>query len=138
MISYEELADPTEVLTRDLDDDTVHGAVSPPIFQTSIFAHATVAEMRRHMDDEEAGLSYSRGNNPTVRMVERKLAALEHGEDARLFSSGVAAIAAAVLSVVRAGDHAIVCAGVYGWTRYLFEHYLSRFGFKRTYLRREK
>lgn len=122
------LNDSLQILADDSSERFYTGEVSPAIFQTSIFTHPNVAALRSAMEDEAKGLLYSRGNNPTVRLCEKKLAALEGGEDARLFASGVSAAAAAVLSHVKSGDHAICTSGAYGWSRYLFQDYLSRFG----------
>ena len=124
---YEPETDPSSIVGQDLSDDTYAGAVSPPIFQTSIFSHDTVSDMRAALSCEARGLLYTRGNNPTIRTVERKIAALEHAEDARLFASGVAAMAGAVMAHVSRGDHVVCVSGAYGWTRHLFETYLARF-----------
>ena len=69
------------------------GAVAPPIYQSSIFAFESVAAMRAGFADELDSTLYTRGNNPTVEILRRKLAALEGAEDALLFGSGAAAIA---------------------------------------------
>jgi cystathionine beta-lyase/cystathionine gamma-synthase len=87
-----------------------------------------VAAMREAFQDEYANHVYTRGNNPTVAIVRRKLAALEGAEDALLFGSGAAAIAAGVLSTVRAGDHVVCVAKPYSWTKTLVRHWLPRFG----------
>src|SRR3972149_2384590 len=81
-----------------------YGAVSPPVFQTSNFCFKTVAEMREKLKRELETPFYTRGFNPTVSILRKKIAALEKAEDALVFSSGSAAIAAAVMSVVKAGD----------------------------------
>ena len=95
------------------------GAVTPPIYQTSNFAFATVAAMRAAGQDELANAFYTRGNNPTVEILRRKLAALESTEDALVFGSGAAAIAAGVLAFVRSGDHVVCVHKPYAWTRVL-------------------
>ncbi|HRQ86057.1 MAG TPA: PLP-dependent transferase, partial [Flavobacteriales bacterium] len=83
-------------------------AVVPPVVQSGNFTYTTVEALRNAMRNEFDVPLYTRGANPTVAMVRRKLAALEHAEDALLFGSGSAAIAAGVLSFVKAGYH-IVC-----------------------------
>ncbi|HET9482925.1 MAG TPA: PLP-dependent aspartate aminotransferase family protein [Xanthomonadales bacterium] len=103
-------------------------AVSPPIWQTTMFAHPTVARMREAMADEYAHHVYTRGNNPTTEVLRRKLAALEGAADALVFGSGAAAVAAAVLSSVRAGDHVVAVDKPYAWTRTLLKSWLPRFG----------
>ena len=111
-----------------------HGSVSPPIFQTSIFAFPSVAAMREGFRDEFATHLYTRGNNPTVATLRKKLAALEGSEDCLVFSSGAAAMAAAVFACVSAGDHVVCIAKPYSWTRSLLRDLLSRFGVSVTYV----
>ncbi len=110
------------------DRDSYRGAVTPPIFETSNFAFATVAAMRAAGQDELANAFYTRGNNPTVEILRRKLAALEGTEDALVFGSGAGAIAAGVLAAVRAGDHVLCVQKPYAWTRVLVRDWLPRFG----------
>ena len=71
---------------------------------------------------------YTRGNNPTVCILRQKMAALEGTEDALCFSSGIAAISAAILSQVRQGDHVICVDNPYSWTNHLLKNYLPKFG----------
>src|SRR5829696_2037782 len=82
-------------------------AVAPPIVQTSNFAFKTVADMRTAFEDEMSGYLYSRGINPTVDILRRKLAALDGAEDCLVFASGAAAIFAPILANVKSGDHII-------------------------------
>jgi cystathionine beta-lyase/cystathionine gamma-synthase len=103
-------------------------SVVPPIWQTSIFAHPSVAQMRKTVADEYANPVYTRGNNPTTAILRRKLAALEGAEEALVFGSGAAAVAAAVLASVRAGDHVVAVEKPYAWTRTLLKTWLPRFG----------
>jgi cystathionine beta-lyase/cystathionine gamma-synthase len=110
------------------DREQYRGAVTPPIYQTSNFAFATVAAMRAAGQDELANAFYTRGNNPTVEILRRKLAALEGTEDALIFGSGAAAMAAGVLAFVRAGDHVVCVQKPYAWTRVLVRDWLPRFG----------
>jgi len=110
------------------DRENHRGAVTPPIYQTSNFAFPSVAAMRAAGRDELANTFYTRGNNPTVEILRRKLAALERTEDALVFSSGAAAIAAAVLALVKRGDHVLCVQKPYSWTRTLVRDWLPRFG----------
>jgi cystathionine beta-lyase len=110
------------------DRQSQRGAVIPPIFETSNFAFPTVAAMRAAGQDELANAFYTRGNNPTVEILRRKLAALDGTEDALVFGSGAAAIAAGVLAFVRAGDHVVCVHKPYAWTRVLVRDWLQRFG----------
>jgi cystathionine beta-lyase/cystathionine gamma-synthase len=77
---------------------------------------------------------YSRGNNPTVNLVEQKIAALEKAPRAKLMSAGVSAIAASVMAFVRTGDHVVCVEDCYKWTRTLLESYLKRFGVEHTFV----
>ena len=110
------------------DRQSQRGAVTPPIFETSNFAFSTVAAMRAAGQDELNNAFYTRGNNPTVEILRRKLAALEGTEDALVFGSGAAAMAAAVLAFVRNGDHVVCVQKPYAWTRVLVRDWLPRFG----------
>ncbi len=109
-------------------------AVSPPIMQTSNFAFATVEEMRQAFADEYSTHLYSRGRNPTVDILCKKLAALDGAEDCLVFNSGAAAIFAAVLTNVKAGDHIVSVQRPYTWAQKLFNDILPRFGVTTTYI----
>ncbi len=111
-----------------------YDAVVPPIVQSGNFCYPTVAAMRNVVQHEFEKPLYSRGFNPTVAMARQKLAALEHAEDALLFSSGSAAIAAAVMSFVKAGDHVVCVHKPYSWTKKLLSELLVRFGVETTYV----
>ncbi len=107
-------------------------AVAPPVMQSTNFCFPTVAEMREGLTKEFETPFYTRGYNPTVGILRKKIAALEGAEDALIFGSGSAAIAAAVMSVVKAGDHAICVGKPYSWTNALLNDYLSKYGVKAT------
>ena len=106
--------------------DEYYGSVAPPIFQTTNFCFKTVAEMRQKLTKELETPFYTRGYNPTVATLRKKLAALEKTEDALVFSSGSAAVAAAVMSVVKAGDHVVCVQKPYSWTNNLLTKYRDR------------
>ena len=110
------------------------GAVAPPIIQTSNFCYPNVAAMRDALKDEYSLPVYSRGANPTVTILRKKLAALEHTDDALVTSSGCAAISTAVLANLKAGDHAICVEKPYSWTNTLFTSLLSGFGIRTTFV----
>ena len=109
-------------------------AVSPPVIQSSNFAFQSLAEFRQAFTDELAHHVYSRGNNPTVNILRQKLAALEKAEDCLVFSSGVSAIAAAVMANVRNGSHVVCVQSPYSWTKILLQDYLPRFGVEHTFV----
>jgi len=105
--------------------EPVTGAVSVPIFQTSTYAYVKFGRHR--------GFEYARTQNPTRLALERNLAQLEQGEAASAFASGMAAIAA-VLSLVKAGDHVVVSDDLYGGTYRLFERVYRQYGLSFTYV----
>lgn len=109
-------------------------AVAPPIMQTSNFAFNKVADFRTAFEDEYATFLYSRGQNPTVEILRKKLAALDGAEDSLVFNSGAAAIFAAVLANVKAGDHIISVKNPYTWAKRMFEVILPRFGVTTSYV----
>ncbi len=109
-------------------------AVSPPIVQTSNFAFKTVDDFRKSFEDEYSTWLYSRGLNPTVEILRKKLAALDNAEDCLVFNSGAAAIFAAILANVKSGDHIVSVQGVYTWARKMFEEILPRFNVTHTYI----
>ncbi|MGB0134648.1 trans-sulfuration enzyme family protein [Dokdonella sp.] len=111
-----------------------HGAVVPPLVQSAIFAFPSVAAMREGFSDEYSQHLYTRGNNPTVAILRQKVAALEGSEDCLAFGSGAAAVAAAVLPSVRAGDHVVCVAKPYSWTRSLLRDLLPRFSVRTTFV----
>jgi cystathionine beta-lyase/cystathionine gamma-synthase len=109
-------------------------AVSPPIMQSSNFVFNTVDEMRNAFADEYSTYIYSRGRNPTVDILRKKLAALDNAEDCLVFGSGAAAIFAAVLANVKAGDHIVSVDKPYSWAQKMFNDILPRFGVTTTYI----
>lgn len=108
--------------------DEYYGAVNPPIHQTSNFRAKNVKELRNKIQHEFDTPFYTRGHNPTVAVLRKKIAALEGTEDCLLFSSGSAAIAAAVMNVVKNGDHVVCVEKPYGWTNFLLNHLLVNYG----------
>lgn len=115
------------------DRQTYSGAVSPPLFQTSNFSFENVEQMRKALQDEYSHSVYSRGNNPTLRILRQKLAALEGADDALVFSSGCAAITAALLGNLRAGDHMVCIKHPYSWVSYFCEHILPKYNISVSY-----
>jgi len=109
-------------------------AMTPPVFQTSNFAFRNVADLRKSIADEKNNLVYSRGNNPTVDILCKKIAALEDTEEALAFASGMAAISAAVISFVSSGDHIVCVRNNYSWSNILMTRFLPRFGVETTFV----
>lgn len=109
-------------------------AVSPPIMQSSNFSFKDVAGLREAMGDEFESNLYSRGQNPTLNILRKKLAALDGAEDALLFSSGISAISVPILSLLKSGDHIIAVDNLYSWTIKLFKDFLPKFGISTTFI----
>src|SRR4249919_1898919 len=109
-------------------------AVSPPIMQTSNFIFHTVDELRKAFAEEYSTFLYSRGKNPTVDILRKKLAALDGAEDCLVFNSGAAAIFAAVLANVKAGDHIVSVRHPYTWAKKMFDEILPRFNVSTTFI----
>lgn len=116
------------------DRENYFNAVAPPIMQTSNFRAKKVEELRGLFEDEYSGYLYSRGLNPTVDILRKKLAALDGAEDALVFNSGAAAIFAAVLAHVSSGDHIVSVRHPYTWAQRMFDLVLPRFQVETTYL----
>ena len=109
-------------------------AVAPPVIQTSNFMFDNVADFRAKLTNELGHHIYTRGNNPTVQILRRKIAALESAEDALVVGSGAAAVAMAVIGNVQAGDHIVCVQAPYGWTNTLLTKFLARFGVSHTFV----
>ena len=114
--------------------DLYFNAIAPPIIQTSNFAFKSVSEFRKGLANEYDALLYSRGNNPTVDILRKKLAALDGAEDALVFGSGIASISIPILALLKQGDHVVSVAKPYTWTIKLFENLLPKFGITTTFI----
>jgi O-succinylhomoserine sulfhydrylase len=107
---------------------TSEGEQSEPIFTTSSYVFKSAAHAAARFSGEEPGNIYSRFTNPTVRTFEQRLAALEGGERCVATASGMAAISATCLALLKAGDHVVSSRSVFGTTVVLFEKYINKFG----------
>jgi len=123
-------------IINELAEDREHyfNAVAPPIIQSSNFTFKKVDEMRKAFADEYSTYLYSRGLNPTVEILRKKLAALDNAEDCLVFNSGAAAIFAAVLANVKTGDHIVSVNKPYTWAQRMFNVILPKFGVTTTYI----
>jgi len=110
------------------------GEQSEPIYLTSSFVFADAAEAAARFAEEVPGNIYSRFTNPTVRVFEERLAALEGGERCIGTASGMAAILSTCMALLKAGDHIVSSRSLFGSTVSLFEKYLSRFGITTTFV----
>ncbi len=116
------------------DRQQYHNAIAPPIFQTSNFAFASFEALRKAFAEERSAYLYTRTMNPTVHMLQKKLAALDGAEDALVLNSGASAIYGAVMPFVGAGDHIISVERPYNSAWRLFESQLPRFDITTTYV----
>ncbi|PTM08633.1 MAG: cystathionine gamma-lyase, partial [Bacteroidetes bacterium] len=115
------------ILAHDTNNHSMyHGAVVPPIFQNSLFTFDSWEAIDKAFDNREHSFIYSRGKNPTVLLVEEKLAQLACGEKAQLFPSGMAAITAACLHFLEPNSHVIAIKNMYGPANNLLVNYLSK------------
>jgi cystathionine beta-lyase/cystathionine gamma-synthase len=109
-------------------------ALIAPIYQSVKFSFDDVQQTERYLRGEREGFFYSRTSNPTLRQLELLLAELQGREACLLTGSGVATIAASLLSLCRGGDHILVFAESYGPTRYIVQQLLAKFGVTHTLL----
>jgi len=108
----------------------VGGPVVTPIVQSATFTFESVGEMKRWAAGRSRADIYTRYSNPTLRVVEAKLAALEGGEGALVTASGMAAIASSLLTFLGAGDEVIATRQLYGGTYRLLRDIFPRLGIK--------
>lgn len=113
---------------------TPEGEHADPIFTTSSFVFQNAAQAAARFCGNEEGNIYSRFTNPTVRTFEHRLAALEGGQACVATSSGMAAILAMCLSLLKSGDHIVSAYGVFGSTVSLFTNYFSKLGIATSYV----
>lgn len=108
-----------------------HHTLGASIAQTATYTFENTAVLEQYMrgeDPDPEREEYARYSNPTVRELEQRVAALEGADDGVVFSSGMAAITTAVLSLVKAGDHVVLFNDCYRRTRQLVRQVLARFG----------
>ena len=112
------------------DPSRFAGAVTPPIFQSSLFT-----ECEGNQGDREGRYAYTRVSNPTTEIVENKVAALEQGEAAKCFSSGMGAISAAMMHYLKKDSHVVAVASIYGPAHRFLAEYMKRFGVEVTFVK---
>ncbi len=113
---------------------TEQGENSEPLFLTSSFVFKDAAQAAARFADEEPGNIYSRFTNPTVRIFEERLAAMEGTERCIATSSGMSAILSTCLGLLKAGDHVVSSRSIFGTTVNLFNNVLSRFGIETSFV----
>jgi len=105
-----------------------------PIFVTSSYVFDSAAQAAERFAGAVPGNIYSRFTNPTVRTFEQRLAAMEGGERCIAFASGMAAIAAVGMGLLKVGDHVVCSRGVFGNTVLLFQNFFAKFGVTTTFV----
>jgi len=98
------------------DREESPGAIAPPVYRSSLFSFPDSKSLGEVLRGEKDGYVYSRVANPTIDVLEKKVAALEGTEGSIAFSSGMAAVSAVLFSLLRAGDHLVLSASAYGPT----------------------
>lgn len=109
-----------------------YDALAAPIAQTATYTFEKTADLIAYMEGHTEREEYGRYGNPTVRLVEQKLAALEHADDAVAFGSGMAAVTTAILALVKSGSHVVLFNDCYRRTRQFVVGFLDRFGVSHT------
>lgn len=120
----------TRAIHYGYDAQDHHGALVPPIYLSATFAFPTAEYGAGCFAGEESGHFYTRISNPTLALLESRMATLESGEAAVAFSSGMGAIAATFWTLLRPGDEVIVSQTLYGCTFSLLHHGIGQFGVK--------
>ncbi|MBL4568055.1 MAG: O-succinylhomoserine sulfhydrylase [Porticoccus sp.] len=113
---------------------TPEGEHGEPLFLTSSYVFKNAAEAAARFSGEQPGNVYSRYTNPTVRIFEERIAALEGAEQAVATSSGMAAIFSTCVALLQSGDHIVCSQNVFGTTTVLLDKYLARFGIETTFV----
>lgn len=104
------------------------GETSEALFLTQGFVYDSMEAAERRFKGDEPGFIYSRFANPTVAMFEARMALLEGAGAARATATGMAAVSAAMMSLLKAGDHVVAARALFGSCLYIVEEWLPRFG----------
>ena len=110
------------------------GEQSEPIFATSSYVFQSAAQAAARFSGDEPGNIYSRFTNPTVRVFEERLAAMEGGSSGVATASGMSAILATCLALLKSGDHIVASRSIFGTTVMMFTNYLAKFGVETTFV----
>lgn len=119
-------------------NDEQFGSLATPLYQTSTFIFKNAQQGAERFAGEEEGYIYTRLGNPTTRQLEMRMAVMENMEDAAATATGMAAVSAALLANLEAGDHLIASKALYGCSFALINHQLAKFGIDSTFIDMEK
>lgn len=127
--------DISDILTHHGEEHSNYfNAMAPPIIQSSNFIFNSIEDLKHKISNEFHHHVYSRGNNPTVEILRKKVAALEHAEDALIVGSGATAVSLSIIANVSSGDHVICVNKPYSWTNKLISKLLPRLGVSYTFV----
>lgn len=115
-------------------NDEQFGSLATPLYQTSTFIFDNAQQGAERFAGESEGFIYTRLGNPTTRQLEMRVAAMEGMEDAAATATGMAAVSAALLTNLQAGDHMISSKAVYGCSFALMSHMMKKFGIEVTFV----
>jgi len=130
------MKDDTKIVTAGRDPESNHGIVNPPVYHASTVLHPTLADWDASRETRargERGIFYGRWGTPTTFALEDAVSAIEGGHRCMLYSSGLGAIAGALLAFLKAGDHVLMTDSVYGPARAFCNNVLSRYGVTTTF-----
>ncbi|MDA1099493.1 MAG: cystathionine beta-lyase [Proteobacteria bacterium] len=130
------MKDETKLVVAGRDPENNHGIVNPPVYHASTVLHPTLADLdqsRERRAQGERGVYYGRIGTPTNFSLEDMVCAIEGGDHCLIYPSGLAAIAAAMLSFLKAGDHILMVDSVYGPSRRFCNSLASRFNVATTF-----
>lgn len=106
----------TIIIHEGYEDGAHQGSLAVPLYQTSTFSFQSAEQGEKRFAGDEEGPIYSRLGNPTVTVLEERIAALENGAGALAFGSGMAAVSSVLVHLTKAGDHVLCSRGIYGCT----------------------
>lgn len=105
-----------------------HGETSEALFLTSGYTYDTAEDVAARFAGEQAGMQYSRFQNPTVQMLEERIALMEGAEACKAQATGMAAMTSALLCMLSSGDHVVAGRAAFGSCRWILDNVLNRFG----------
>ncbi|MBD8016538.1 MULTISPECIES: methionine gamma-lyase [Planococcus] len=118
----------TAVIHKGYNSSEHHDSLVTPLYQTSTYSFANAQEGEDRFAGNSEGNIYSRLGNPTVRVLEERMAEIEGGQGALAFGSGMAAVSATLIYLTKAGDHVLCSRGIYGCTFGLLEIMEEKYG----------